>query len=64
ARFKVDGLQTELPGHIESINSRGEFKPANLQSNEERARQVFAVKLRLDQPDPRIKPGLYADVSL
>lgn len=64
ARLKVDGLQAELAGHIESISSRGEFKPANLQSNEERARQVFAVKLRLDQPDPRIKPGLYADVSL
>lgn len=64
ATLKIDGLQTSLPGHIESINPRGEFKPANLQSSEERARQVFGVKLRLDQPDERIRPGLSADVTL
>lgn len=64
AQIRVDGLRADLKGHIESINTRGEFKPANLQSPEERARQVFAVKLRLDQPDARIRPGLYADVQL
>ncbi|MBN9417120.1 MAG: HlyD family efflux transporter periplasmic adaptor subunit [Candidatus Eremiobacteraeota bacterium] len=63
-QIQVDGLGAQLKGHIESINTRGEFKPANLQSSEERARQVFGVKVRLDQPDERVKPGLYADVKL
>ena len=63
-QIAVDGLGVQLKGHIESINTRGEFKPANLQSSEERARQVFGVKVRLDAPDERVKPGLYADVKL
>lgn len=61
-RIQVDGLDGELKGHVESIATRGEFKPANLQSPEERARQVFAVKVRLDQDEPRVRPGLYASI--
>lgn len=62
ARLRVDGIAQQLNAHVDSISPRGEFKPANLQSPEERARQVYAVKLRLDKPEARIKPGLYANV--
>ena len=62
ARLQVDGLGTQMQAHVESVAARGEFKPASLQSPEERVRQVYAVRLRLDKLDARVKPGLYADV--
>lgn len=62
AVLQVDGMGQQLQAHVDSISPRGEFKPANLQSPEERARQVYAVKIRLDKPEERIRPGLYANV--
>ena len=62
AEVRIDGIAEILPAHVESVNSRAEFKPANLQSPEERARQVYGVRLRLDKADPRVKPGMFANV--
>ncbi|HEV2471057.1 MAG TPA: efflux RND transporter periplasmic adaptor subunit [Chthonomonadales bacterium] len=62
ARIRVDGVPGDLPGHVESIASNGEFTPANLQTPNERGKQVFGVRLRLNQPDPRVKSGMYATV--
>jgi hypothetical protein len=48
---------------VESISTKGEFTPGNLQSPDERALQVFAVRLRLAHPDSRIKAGMYVTVK-
>lgn len=62
AELRVDGVDGVVKAIVERIASQGEFTPANLQSPEERGRQVFAVRLRLAQPDPRIKPGMAATI--
>ena len=62
AELRIDGVADLLQAHVESISSQAEFKPANLQSPEERAKQVYGVKLRLDKPDPRVKAGMFANV--
>lgn len=63
ADLAVDGISETLKGKVESINSRGEFTPANLQAPEERAKQVFGIRIRLLEGDPRVKPGMYATVQ-
>lgn len=60
--LRVDGIPEPIDAIVESISSQGEFTPANLQTPEERGKQVFSVRLRLKKPDKRIKAGLYATV--
>ncbi|HXH60016.1 MAG TPA: HlyD family efflux transporter periplasmic adaptor subunit [Fimbriimonadaceae bacterium] len=63
ATLRVDGIDGTLQGHVESIATRGEFTPANLQTPEERGKQMFGVRIRLDKPDSRVKAGMYATVT-
>ena len=51
-------------GHITFINSEAEFTPKNVQTKEERINTVFAVKIKLDNEDQRLKPGMPADAVL
>ncbi len=62
AQLRVDGIRSNVDALVESVASQGEFTPANLQTPEDRGKQVFAVKLRLAKPNSRIKPGIYATV--
>ncbi|HLV78883.1 MAG TPA: HlyD family efflux transporter periplasmic adaptor subunit [Chthonomonadaceae bacterium] len=62
ASLRVDGLSEPVPAVVESIATRGEFTPANLQTPDERGKQVFAMRLRLQHPDPRVKAGMVATV--
>jgi HlyD family secretion protein len=63
AELQVDGIPGTVAAYVESIDTEGQFTPANLQAPEERGNQVFGVKLRLVSPDPRVKPGMYATVK-
>ncbi|MCC7230248.1 MAG: HlyD family efflux transporter periplasmic adaptor subunit [Fimbriimonadaceae bacterium] len=63
ATLRVDGVSGEFLAKVESISAKGEFTPANLQSPEERGKQVFAVRLRLKSPDVRIKAGMFTTVT-
>ena len=63
ADLSIDGIQGTVNGKVESIASVGEFTPANLQSPEERGMQVFGIRIRLAQPDRRVKAGMYATVK-
>jgi multidrug resistance efflux pump len=58
AVLRVDGIDGTLTGYVESVADHGEFTPANLQSPDERGKQVFAVRLRLKQPDAQVKSGM------
>ncbi len=60
--LRIDGIATPVAAYVESVATRGEFTPANLQTPNERGKQVFAVRLRLKQPDPRVKSGMYTTV--
>ncbi|MBN1992642.1 MAG: efflux RND transporter periplasmic adaptor subunit [Anaerolineae bacterium] len=61
----VDSFPGEaFTGHITYISDEAEFTPKNVQTKEERVNTVFAVKIKLDNPDQRLKPGMPADAVL
>ena len=62
AQVKVDGMNELVEAVVEAIGRLGEFTPSNLQTPDERGKQVFPVRLRLRKPDARIKEGMYASV--
>jgi HlyD family secretion protein len=65
AKIVVDTFPKEpFDGTIEQINSEGEFTPRNIQSRDERAHQVFGVKVRIDNREGKLKPGMAADVTI
>jgi HlyD family secretion protein len=51
-------------GHVVFISDQAEFTPKNIQTKEERVNTVFAVKVRIPNPDHKLKPGMPADASL
>lgn len=51
-----------LRGHTEEIGQRAEFTPRQSITARERANLVFAVKIRIEDPDGIVKPGMPADV--
>ena len=62
-RVRVDSFRDrEFKGTIEQINRQAEFTPRNVQTVEDRIRQVFGVKVRLDDADDKLRSGMSADV--
>jgi HlyD family secretion protein len=59
----VDAYEDAFTGQVSHIASRAEFTPKNVQTQEERVHMVFAVKIRLDNADHRLKPGMPADAA-
>ena len=51
-------------GHVIFISDQAEFTPKNIQTKEERVNTVFAVKVRIPNPDHKLKPGMPADATL
>jgi multidrug resistance efflux pump len=51
-------------GHVANIAGEAEFTPRNVQTQEERVNLVFAVKVRLPNPDHALKPGMPADATI
>jgi HlyD family secretion protein len=51
-------------GTVTFISGQAEFTPKNVQTKEERASMVFAVKVKLPNPDRALKPGMPADAIL
>lgn len=56
-----DGYKT-YEGRIEWINSKAEFTPKTIQTKEERANLVYAVKVRVKN-DGYLKIGMYGEVK-
>lgn len=48
-------------GEVVYISPRAEFTPKNIQTQKERVNMVFAVRIRLDNPELLLKPGMPAD---
>ncbi|MBE7474519.1 MAG: efflux RND transporter periplasmic adaptor subunit [Anaerolineales bacterium] len=65
AQVYVDAYPAEVfGGSVTFINHEAEFTPRNVQTQEERVNLVFGVKITLDNPDHRLKPGMPADAEL
>ena len=62
---RVDSFPDEIfRGRVVYISPRAEFTPHSLQTPGERARAVFAIRVRLPNADGRLKPGVPADAVI
>ena len=59
-----DGGLERLPGTVTWIASQAEFTPTPIQTRDERADLVYAVKVSVPNPRGTLKIGMPADVSL
>lgn len=51
-------------GAVVYISPRAMFTPKNIQLKEEREKMVFAVKIKLENPEQKLKPGMPADANI
>ena len=51
-------------GAVVRIADEAEFTPRNVQTKEERVNMVFAVEVRIPNPDYKLKPGVPADAAI
>lgn len=54
---KYDGVITRIAGEAE-------FTPKNIQTKDERVKEVFAVEITVPNPNQELKPGMPADVEI
>jgi multidrug resistance efflux pump len=50
-------------GVVTSTNQHAEFTPRNVQTQRDRLNLVFGVKIRVDNPQGELKPGMPADAT-
>ena len=53
----------EFHGTVEQIGREAEFTPRNVQTVGERIKQVFGIKVRLDNSEGKLRAGMAADVT-
>ena len=65
---QVDGAEDEerlrFPGTVTWVSSEAEFTPTPIQTREERTEQVYAVQVRVPNPDGVLKIGMPGEVVL
>jgi HlyD family secretion protein len=63
AKVRVDSFpEKDFTGIIEQISRAAEFTPRNVQTVDERIKQVFGVKVRLENSEGQLRAGMAADV--
>jgi len=63
-QVKVDAYPNQVfDGVVLRMADEAEFTPTNVQTKEDRTRLVYAVIIRLDNPELMFKPGMIADVG-
>lgn len=63
-RVRVDAFpETDFGGVVEQIARAAEFTPRNVQTSGERVKQVFGVKVKLDNAAGQLRAGMAADVQ-
>jgi HlyD family secretion protein len=61
----VDAFKDKpFKGKIVYISPESEFTPKNIQTKDERTKLVFAIKLKIKNPNLELKPGMPADAIL
>jgi HlyD family secretion protein len=65
ATVSVDSYRGKVyEGNISYISSKAEFTPKTVQTQEERVKLVFGIKVRVKNVDQELKPGMPADVKI
>jgi len=63
-QVRVDAYPEQVfHGTVEAIADRAQFTPTTVQTAEERVKMVFAVRIRLENPNGLLKPGMPADAE-
>jgi len=64
-RIRIDAFPNrDFQGKVVEIAQRAEFTPKEVHVKDERVKLVFAVKVRIDNPEGFAKPGMPADVRI
>jgi HlyD family secretion protein len=64
AEVRVDAFPDRtFQGVVEQIHREAEFTPRNVQTVAERIKQVFGIKIRLDNSSNELRAGMSADVK-
>ena len=62
-KARVDSFgEKDFPGTVEQIAREAEFTPRNVQTVGERVKQVFGIKVRLENAEGQLRAGMAADV--
>jgi HlyD family secretion protein len=62
-KVRVDAFPTkDFAGVVEQVAREAEFTPRNVQTVGERVKQVFGVKVKLDNAEGQLRAGMAADV--
>jgi len=62
---RIDGFgDRKFMGRITFIATEGEFTPRNIQTPEERSKQVFRIKITIEEGLERLRSGMMGDVLL
>jgi len=65
AEVTVDSFPTQpFPGKVTFISEKAEFTPKNIQTQDERVKLVYRVKIELQNRDQALKAGMPADAVL
>ncbi|MBI5055669.1 MAG: efflux RND transporter periplasmic adaptor subunit [Nitrospirae bacterium] len=65
AEIKVDSYPDKVyEGTVTYISSEAEFTPKNIQTQEERVKLVFGMKISVKNVNDELKPGMPADVRI
>ncbi len=63
-KVRVDAFPgKDFAGVVEQVAREAEFTPRNVQTVGERVKQVFGVKVKLDNAEGQLRAGMAADVS-
>jgi multidrug resistance efflux pump len=59
AELRVDAFPGKtFAARVEQVRQQAEFLPRNVQTSEERVHQVIGVKLRVDESNDQLRPGI------
>jgi HlyD family secretion protein len=62
AEVTVDSFPTQpFPGKISFISEKAEFTPKNIQTEDERVKLVYRIKIEVENRNQALKPGMPAD---
>ncbi len=63
-KARVDSFPgQDFEGEVEQINREAEFTPRNVQTVDDRVKQVFGVKVRLANVQDELRAGMSVDVA-
>ena len=65
AEITIDAFNDKsFSGKVIFISPEAEFTPKNIQTKDERTKLVFAIKIKIDNSEHFLKPGMPADAKI